>query len=244
MRLLRRSPQRSHQLTPQPSTLELPYYDAGDRTVTPNPQNIPHSQASPPLSIAPPAYDGVRQDAPGEKDILPLSAPTRAGENSPSGTEGRADGASRMSGTGGVEGDPTVLVMLLQDYRRSKIFVREMEWKVALRKCLRKQLYSMSAFLTLPWPLHRADRFPSEWYALAAIILALTALLSAKHEDTVKFLEPFTRRIRAWPGGFLIPFVVLIVLSFPPLIGHESKFSFNSHIPLTKRGMEADKGRP
>jgi uncharacterized membrane protein YdjX (TVP38/TMEM64 family) len=63
----------------------------------------------------------------------------------------------------------------------------------------------------------------TEWYALAIIILALTALLSAKHEDIVKFLAPFTKRIRAWPGGFLVPFVFLIVVSFPPLMGHESE---------------------
>ena len=34
-------------------------------------------------------------------------------------------------------------------------------------------------------------------------------------------LRPVSLKIKDTPGGFLIPVVILIVISFPPLFGHE-----------------------
>jgi uncharacterized membrane protein YdjX (TVP38/TMEM64 family) len=34
-------------------------------------------------------------------------------------------------------------------------------------------------------------------------------------------LKPTSEKIRDLPGGFIIPVVILIVISFPPLFGHE-----------------------
>ena len=64
-----------------------------------------------------------------------------------------------------------------------------------------------------------------EWYALIIIAVTLAVLVSAKHTTIVEFLQPVTRTIRRWPGGWLIPIALLIVVSFPPLVGHESEFS-------------------
>lgn len=34
-------------------------------------------------------------------------------------------------------------------------------------------------------------------------------------------LRPFSEKVREIPGGFLIPIAILILISFPPLFGHE-----------------------
>jgi len=34
-------------------------------------------------------------------------------------------------------------------------------------------------------------------------------------------LLPFSQHVRALPAGWLIPIVILIIISFPPLFGHE-----------------------
>ena len=61
----------------------------------------------------------------------------------------------------------------------------------------------------------------AEWYALAIIIIAITILLTTKHETVVDFLHPVTEHIRHWPVGWLIPIALLVIVSFPPLLGHE-----------------------
>jgi uncharacterized membrane protein YdjX (TVP38/TMEM64 family) len=45
--------------------------------------------------------------------------------------------------------------------------------------------------------------------------------VSTKHTTIVEFCRPVTERIRAWPGGWLIPIALLVIVSFPPLVGHE-----------------------
>jgi uncharacterized membrane protein YdjX (TVP38/TMEM64 family) len=37
----------------------------------------------------------------------------------------------------------------------------------------------------------------------------------------LQILRPFSEKIRDLPAGWLIPIVILIVISFPPLFGHE-----------------------
>lgn len=34
-------------------------------------------------------------------------------------------------------------------------------------------------------------------------------------------LRPFLEKVKALPAGWLIPIVILVVISFPPLFGHE-----------------------
>ncbi|KAL1410402.1 hypothetical protein Q8F55_004412 [Vanrija albida] len=96
---------------------------------------------------------------------------------------------------------PTVMVLLKEDYKWARAYLKDMDYKVALRRALRRHLY--------------------KWYALAIIIITISALVSAKHTTIVNFCQPVTRRIREWPAGWLIPIVLLVIVSFPPLVGHE-----------------------
>lgn len=47
--------------------------------------------------------------------------------------------------------DPNLLAMFLEDYRRTKEYIRELEWRVAVRKALRRYLYSTSHVLSPRW---------------------------------------------------------------------------------------------
>lgn len=96
-------------------------------------------------------------------------------------------------------------------------------------------LYPVRRRLAQSQHTKEAEAESAEWYALAAIIIAISILLSVNHEDIVTFCEPLTRKIRHWPAGWLIPVVLLVVVSFPPLMGHESQsFSSCSRTRLTK----------
>ncbi|WVQ62105.1 uncharacterized protein L199_000243 [Kwoniella botswanensis] len=95
----------------------------------------------------------------------------------------------------------SVLQLFKEDYVSCRIYMKEMDYREALRKALRRHMY--------------------KWYAILVIAIVLTALITSKHETIVEFCEPVTRTIRDWPGGWLIPTAILIVVSFPPLVGHE-----------------------
>lgn len=64
----------------------------------------------------------------------------------------------------------------------------------------------------------------AEWYAILIIAGTLTALITAKHDAVVDFCRPITEKIRSWPAGWLVPIAILVIVSFPPLVGHESGF--------------------
>ncbi|KAI6711978.1 hypothetical protein JHW43_005435 [Diplocarpon mali] len=48
-----------------------------------------------------------------------------------------------------------------------------------------------------------------------------TGLTDVPHDEIVKALRPVSFEIRDIPGGFVIPVLILIAISFPPLFGHE-----------------------
>lgn len=73
-------------------------------------------------------------------------------------------------------------------------------------------------------PLESTDQVP-EWYAIVAVAIVLTVLLSLKHDEVVHFCRPIIDKIRKWPAGFMIPILLLVIVSFPPLVGHESESS-------------------
>jgi hypothetical protein len=64
----------------------------------------------------------------------------------------------------------------------------------------------------------------AEWYLIAAVIIAVTVLLTTQHDAVVRVCAPVVRTIRSWPGGWLIPIALLIIVSYPPLVGHEGEF--------------------
>ncbi|KAJ4320290.1 hypothetical protein N0V94_003467 [Neodidymelliopsis sp. IMI 364377] len=59
------------------------------------------------------------------------------------------------------------------------------------------------------------------WHILGIAILIATVLLSLHHDEVVATLRPFSDKVRDLPAGWLIPIAILIVISFPPLFGHE-----------------------
>ncbi|KAK4442122.1 snare associated Golgi protein-domain-containing protein [Podospora aff. communis PSN243] len=58
------------------------------------------------------------------------------------------------------------------------------------------------------------------WVVLV-IIIVLTVIISIHHREVVDHLMPFSQHVRELPAGWLIPIVILIIISFPPLFGHE-----------------------
>ncbi|KAL0942365.1 uncharacterized protein CTRU02_200251 [Colletotrichum truncatum] len=59
------------------------------------------------------------------------------------------------------------------------------------------------------------------FHLLGIGILVATVFISTHHDEVVAKLRPFSEKVREIPGGFLIPIAILILISFPPLFGHE-----------------------
>ncbi|KAI8941725.1 Tlg2-vesicle protein [Plenodomus lindquistii] len=59
------------------------------------------------------------------------------------------------------------------------------------------------------------------WHILFILIGIATVLITIKHDEVVEKLRPFSEKVRDLPAGWLIPIVILIIISFPPLFGHE-----------------------
>jgi uncharacterized membrane protein YdjX (TVP38/TMEM64 family) len=59
------------------------------------------------------------------------------------------------------------------------------------------------------------------WHIVGIILIVITVLISVYHDQVVEALRPFSERLRDLPGGWIIPIVILFVISFPPLFGHE-----------------------
>ncbi|KAG9119989.1 Tlg2-vesicle protein [Ceratobasidium sp. 392] len=59
------------------------------------------------------------------------------------------------------------------------------------------------------------------WYIGFVVICVLTALMTLYHKQIVEWLRPAANWMHSFSVGWLIPIVVLFVISFPPLFGHE-----------------------
>ncbi|KAK0724849.1 snare associated Golgi protein-domain-containing protein [Lasiosphaeris hirsuta] len=59
------------------------------------------------------------------------------------------------------------------------------------------------------------------WWIILIIVIILTILITINHDQVVAYLRPFSEKVRGLPAGWLIPIAILIVISFPPLFGHE-----------------------
>ncbi|KAF9267179.1 hypothetical protein L218DRAFT_856319, partial [Marasmius fiardii PR-910] len=63
-----------------------------------------------------------------------------------------------------------------------------------------------------------------EWiwyYVIFIIIIVLTALITIYHETIVRWLHPLTLKLHELSWGWVVPILILFVISFPPLFGHE-----------------------
>ena len=56
------------------------------------------------------------------------------------------DPTASTSAVSTVEKPPSIMVMVRQDYVQARLYVKEMDYKLAMRKALRKHLYSQSPF--------------------------------------------------------------------------------------------------
>ncbi|KAF7290627.1 hypothetical protein MIND_01302900 [Mycena indigotica] len=56
---------------------------------------------------------------------------------------------------------------------------------------------------------------------IIAIIVVAIVLIEVYHDKIIDGLKPVTRWLHGLRGGWVIPIIVLIALSFPPLFGHE-----------------------
>lgn len=62
----------------------------------------------------------------------------------------------------------------------------------------------------------------SGWWATLIFSIAASVCLAQYHTQIVTAIGPYKiviRRTQAW--NWLVPFIVLIIISFPPLFGHE-----------------------
>ncbi|KAK9897664.1 hypothetical protein P389DRAFT_210095 [Cystobasidium minutum MCA 4210] len=59
------------------------------------------------------------------------------------------------------------------------------------------------------------------WWALLGIVIGLSVALSVYHDRIVLAIRPVADKIVSTPGAWAVPVAALIVVSIPPLIGHE-----------------------
>ncbi|KAF7369695.1 hypothetical protein MVEN_00300900 [Mycena venus] len=59
------------------------------------------------------------------------------------------------------------------------------------------------------------------FYAVVGVLLAITIVLSIKEKDIVHDLQPASHWMTSHPAAFLIPIAILVILTFPPLMGQE-----------------------
>ncbi|KAH8886971.1 hypothetical protein GQ53DRAFT_784591 [Thozetella sp. PMI_491] len=59
------------------------------------------------------------------------------------------------------------------------------------------------------------------YHIIGLALIGLTIWMSVKHDEIVDTLRPFSEKVRDVPAGWLIPIAILIIISIPPLFGHE-----------------------
>ncbi|EGG06287.1 uncharacterized protein MELLADRAFT_87381 [Melampsora larici-populina 98AG31] len=65
-----------------------------------------------------------------------------------------------------------------------------------------------------------------KWYIITILIVGIIALITIYHAQIIKALKPFAEDLRElkvgnFKIGWVIPILILIIISFPPLLGHE-----------------------
>lgn len=59
------------------------------------------------------------------------------------------------------------------------------------------------------------------WWILVVVVFTLSSLLSSYHTQIAMYLKPYQDQISKASWSWIIPTVLLIIVSFPPLFGHE-----------------------
>lgn len=85
------------------------------------------------------------------------------------------------------------------------------------RACIR--YYHTGAWRSLFWRALRRQYW--KWYAILLVVVVISAVIGIKHDVIVHKIHPYARHLRHMPAGWLIPIALLVIVSFPPLVGHE-----------------------
>ncbi|KAE8256288.1 hypothetical protein A4X13_0g2742 [Tilletia indica] len=59
------------------------------------------------------------------------------------------------------------------------------------------------------------------YYLVILVIIALTVLMTIFHRQIIDWLTPFSKKVKSVSWGWVIPVIIFVVISFPPLFGHE-----------------------
>ncbi|WVQ82691.1 hypothetical protein IAT38_004823 [Cryptococcus sp. DSM 104549] len=164
-----------------PSKLRLPVFH--------RPRSRPPHLSSPPPT------------PPREASVPPSSATTTASDAPPNSSSTRRPPPTLLSTDSSERDRMSVLSLFKEDYVSARVYMKELDYRQAMRRAVQRHMY--------------------KWYAILIIAIVLTALITAKHETVVEFCRPVTQKIRSWPAGWMVPIALLVVLSFPPLVGHE-----------------------
>jgi uncharacterized membrane protein YdjX (TVP38/TMEM64 family) len=66
-----------------------------------------------------------------------------------------------------------------------------------------------------------ANTCPAAYYIITIVIILLVAFLTVYHKQIVEWLTPTSKKVRSVSWGWIIPVIILFIISFPPLFGHE-----------------------
>ncbi|KAF5339250.1 hypothetical protein D9758_013295 [Tetrapyrgos nigripes] len=74
--------------------------------------------------------------------------------------------------------------------------------------------------------IHVIDGSKIDWkktrnWMISLVMLVVVILFIVFRDKIIHGLEPAARWLRDTPGGFLVPIGIMIIMSFPPLFGHE-----------------------
>ncbi|PLW06538.1 hypothetical protein PCANC_13139 [Puccinia coronata f. sp. avenae] len=80
-------------------------------------------------------------------------------------------------------------------------FIRHHDWKQTSKKAIQRKYWG--------------------WWLLLLVIIILSTLLSSYHTKVALYLKPYQAQIKNASWSWIIPTILLIIVSFPPLFGHE-----------------------
>lgn len=117
------------------------------------------------------------------------------------------------------------------------VFARTHTWKATLKTVVKRKYWStfnpLSIFRhTIKFPARKKGdemidctetmfsvfRMVIVWWALLVFTIVTSVLLSNYHTQIIVAIKPYKSIIRKAPAVWLIPIVVLIIISFPPLV--------------------------
>lgn len=80
-------------------------------------------------------------------------------------------------------------------------FVKHHNWKQTIRNAFQRKYWG--------------------WWLLLLVIIILSSILSSYHTKVALYLKPYQAQIKSASWSWIIPTILLIIVSFPPLFGHE-----------------------